>query len=443
MKFSVAVSLLLAVEGVQGFAGVRPYHHGSNRGVAMSFTPTSRTTTTPTRSTTTLYGILDEIESDSYDLLSAKEETDINMNDAYEMLLGELVFSTNDPRVDIMNKFDLATDTQFLSWMENKIEKSTDPDERLALRDLLDMIEDVKTKVEVNRLAEERAAKEAEEKEAKRVADAEAQAEAGRQMSNADILKKASGIDNAGVTDGNSNKSKEKTTFYNQEITPEIRLSYEKLLKQVMPPYKAGETVASVVFNHYDQFDAQFVKVLTERSNNGDTDARALLEALAIEQQKKIAAATEVLKGVLALGDPMKMEGAIVKLAREGKIDEPFLLLLEANATQAKDAGAHGPAQLMEKLRIRAANEKDKQATSKEIRLLRQLLRTDDIKEREKIFEDAFTPKEALLVRKKKRIIIIVFCVFLCIFLFGREKKTTNHSCLFAHSTFFMVCSSS
>ena len=52
-----------------------------------------------------------------------------------------------------------------------------------------------------------------------------------------------------------------------------------------------------------------------------------------------------------------------------------------------------------EKLRKRAMDEKDKQASSKEIRLLRRLLREDDPKEREKIFEDAFTPKDALLVR--------------------------------------------
>jgi hypothetical protein len=46
-------------------------------------------------------------------------------------------------------------------------------------------------------------------------------------------------------------------------------------------------------------------------------------------------------------------------------------------------------------------DEKDKQASSKEIRLLRRLLRTDDAKEREQIFEDAFTPKDALIVSQK------------------------------------------
>ena len=109
-------------------------------------------------------------------------------------------------------------------------------------------------------------------------------------MSKADVLKKAAAIDAAttGTSEAEIQREKKKT-FYEEEITPEIRLSYEKLLKQVMPPYKAGDTTNSVVFTFYDQFDAQFVKVLTERSNNGDSDAKALLEALAQEQQKKIA----------------------------------------------------------------------------------------------------------------------------------------------------------
>ncbi|CAB9505130.1 expressed unknown protein [Seminavis robusta] len=387
MQLSLALSLLLAVPAAQGFSIPTP---------PSKIQPaTTSTFTTSTR----LFGILDEIESDSYNLLSSNEETDVPMNDAYEVFLGDLVFSTNDPRIDIMNNYDLATDPKFMEWLNNKIDNSRDPDERLALRDLFDMIEDVVTKVQVNQLAEERAAADAEQAEEERKQQAEADAEAGRNMSKQDVLKKAAAIDAAqsGVADVNA-ETKVKKTFYEQEITPEIRLSYEKLLKQVMPPYKAGDTVNSIVFTFYDQFDAQFVKVLTERSNNGDADARALLEALAQEQQTRIAVAAEALKGVLSLGEPMRMEGAIVKMAREGKIDEPFLLLLEANAQQAKDAGANGPAQLMDKLRHRAADEKDKQASSKEIRLLRQLLRTDDPKKREEIFEDAFTPKDVLLV---------------------------------------------
>lgn len=150
---------------------------------------------------------------------------------------------------------------------------------------------------------------------------------------------------------------------------------------------------------NYDRFDAQLVKVLNMKvSTEDDQDSVALLEALAEEQSKRIGQATEQLKAVLSLGEPMRMEGLIVKFAREGKIDESFLLLLEANETQARDAGANGPAELMKRLRKRAVEEKDKQASSKEIVLIRKLLRADDANEREAILVDAFTPRDAFLV---------------------------------------------
>lgn len=180
--------------------------------------------------------------------------------------------------------------------------------------------------------------------------------------------------------------------------SPEIRMSYEKVLKTLLPPYKPRETVQSVVKANYEQFDAQLVKVLTERVSNGDADSQAVLDALAVEQQHKVEIATEKLKTVLSAGDPMRMEGVIVKLAKEDKIDEAFLLLLEANADQARAAGAVGPADLMMKLRERAILEKDKQSTSKEIKLLRQLMRTENKEAREKLLEDAFTPRETFLV---------------------------------------------
>jgi len=117
-----------------------------------------------------LYGILDEINSDSYDLMSGgDEESKVDMNNAYEMFLGELVFSTNDPRVDIMNKIELASDPEFLEWLDGKVKKSNDPEERIAIQDLLDMIIDIKTRVEVSAMAEERTKKEAAEAERARI----------------------------------------------------------------------------------------------------------------------------------------------------------------------------------------------------------------------------------------------------------------------------------
>ena len=351
-----------------------------------------------------LFGILDEVMGDDYNLMGSEvvgngdESQNDKMVAAFEMFLGELVFSTNDPRLDIVEKYDQATDPAFMEWMEEKAENSTDTEERLALKDLLNMIKDVKKKQELSQLREEREAQEAAAAEEKRIIEAEAVAEEGRQMSNADLLRKAQEIDSATQATAEDRAENTKKSFHEQEITPEILMSYEDTLKEVLPPYKAGTTPASVVKTNYDRFDAQFVKVLNTKALEGDEGSAALLEALAEEQSKRIAKSTEQLKSVLGMGDPMRMEGLIVKMVREDQVDESFLLLLEANENQAREAGAMGPAELMKRLRMRAAEEKDKQASSKEIALIRKLLRAEDAAEREKMLEDAFTPRESLLV---------------------------------------------
>lgn len=400
-SFSAALAATLAcaaLPSASGFVPAAPVQRACSR------VASSSSRSAPLR------GIMDEVNSDAFDLSSLlktddDEPTTSDMEKAYEMFLGQLVFSSNDPRIDIMENYDLCADPQWLTWLERKIANTRDVEEKMALKDLSDMIVDVKKRVELSKAAEERAAKEAEEAEAGRIAAAEAEMEAGRAMSGADVLKKAARVDTAGVDaivkEQSDDAAAGKKTFYEKDLTPEIRTSYEDMCSKVLPPYKAGDTPASIVFNYYDQFDAQFIKVLNERAMNGDGDSQAVLDALAVEQQKRVAAATENLREVLSKGEPMRMEGAIVKLAKEGKIDEPFLLLLEANADQARAAGAVGPAELMLKLRKRAMAEKDKQSATKEIKLLRQLLREPDSNKREELLTEAFTPKEALIVSMK------------------------------------------
>lgn len=349
-----------------------------------------------------LFGILDEVMGEDYNLMGSEVvgdgEENSEMVAAFEIFLGDLVFSTNDPRLDIVDNYERSTDPEFLQWMEQKADNSKEADERLALKDLLGMIKDVIKKHELTKLREEREAREAAGVEEQRIIDAEVVADEGRQLSNADLLRKAQKIDAASQASVEDRVETVKKSFYEEEITPEILMSYEDTLKDLLPPYKTGTTPVSIVKTNYDRFDAQFVKVLNAKVAEGDEGSAALLEALANEQSKRIANATEQLKSVLAMGDPMRMEGAIIKLCREEKVDESFLLLLEVNENQARDAGAMGPAELMKRLRRRAAEEKDKQASSKEIALIRKLLRADDSNEREKILEDAFTPRENLLV---------------------------------------------
>ena len=394
--FSAALYVVIVVPSTSGFAPVP--HRGGAAARASHVPPPLQ------------MGIMDEVRSGAFDLSSLlsggdgpdDELSTSEMEKAYEMFLGQLVFSSNDPRIDIMDNYDLCADPKWLSWLERKISGTRDVEERSALRDLLDMIVDVKKRTELSRAAEERAAREAEEGERDRIASVEADMERGRSLSGADVLRRAAAVDSAGVNAAlvreNDRTASAKKSFYEKDLTPEVRSSYADMCSRVLPPYRAGDTPSSVVYNNYDQFDAQFIKVLNERAANGDADSQAVLDALAIEQQRRVADATDKLKEVLSKGDPMRMEGAIVKLAREGRIDEPFLLLLEANADQARAAGATGPAELMMKLRRRAMAEKDKQSATKEIKLLRQLLREPDSNKREQLLTDAFTPKESLIV---------------------------------------------
>ena len=366
---------------------------------------------------TTLRGIEDEIMGGAYDLsggssgnaafaggpMSGSKEA------AFEGFLAELVFSPNDPKVDIYESLPRAGDAEFQSWLSLKVDNSVDAEEKAALRNLLETIEEVVRTVELSAQAEERMRKEEEgrKKATAGVVDGAAAAAAAPvvELSSSDVLRRAAVMDTAPIqTSIDADKENQKQAeeerkrqlFVNAPLTPEIRASYDGLLKRIMPPYVKGETMEKVVRENYDYCDAQLLKILGEMKD--DTGAQMVLAAIGDEQSSRMKRATESIREVLALGDVSLMEGRVISLAREGKIDESFLLLLEANALQAEQAGAVGPANVMRKLKARAEEEKDKLSGKLEIRLLRRLLRTSSSEEREELLTDAFTPREKILV---------------------------------------------
>ena len=128
-SFSLALSITLssAVDSSLAFTFI------GGQNTARHVTPSSSSSSTsPSR--TRLFGILDEIEGDSYNLLgnsgdddAEKKQQQRSMSDAYEVFLGELVFSPNDPRVDIVENFDLACDPQFMDWLNKKVDSRRPP----------------------------------------------------------------------------------------------------------------------------------------------------------------------------------------------------------------------------------------------------------------------------------------------------------------------------
>ena len=104
--------------------------------------------------------------------------------------------------------------------------------------------------------------------------------------------------------------------------------------------------------------------------------------------------AAEALKEVLTSPTPVIMEGKIAGFARQGRIDDAMLQLLEANLQQAQQAGEQGKGAVavMSKLQERVKTELD-QKLPPPIALLRRLMRMDDPMAREGLLREKMAPK--------------------------------------------------
>ena len=92
-------------------------------------------------------------------------------------------------------------------------------------------------------------------------------------MSGANVLRKAGKVDQSGMDNNTEDEAKEIIFFYDKVLTGEVRMRNESMAKRVLPPYKPRDTPATIVFKLYSQFDNQFIEILRERVNNGNSDA--------------------------------------------------------------------------------------------------------------------------------------------------------------------------
>jgi SMC interacting uncharacterized protein involved in chromosome segregation len=101
--------------------------------------------------------------------------------------------------VDIVDNYEKASDPNFITWLGGRVEDSTDPEEKMALRSLLSSIEETVRMVELKEMTEKRESEERALAEQKELERREREMEEGRGMSNADVLRKASKVDTAGI----------------------------------------------------------------------------------------------------------------------------------------------------------------------------------------------------------------------------------------------------
>lgn len=193
---AAAVSLLL------GFQRTSAFSLTSSSGPVLFTASPSGTK----QSTSRMWGILDDMLMDDAsngsadDAASAASLSADKGDAAYASLFEELVFSTREMRLDVEERIDACGEEGFLAWLEATKESSPDPEEQAAIDEVLQTIKETQQKVQAQR--EEEAAQEAARLEAqKALEDATAvQAEEAYSpppatMSTAELLKRASEID--------------------------------------------------------------------------------------------------------------------------------------------------------------------------------------------------------------------------------------------------------
>jgi len=189
--------------------------------------------------------------------------------------------------------------------------------------------------------------------------------------------------------------SKIASTFTVQEDKMQ---TFNKVISMFKERLSTGMSIGEAVNNLYDLCDYTFMEILkSEETANGENAPfyTQLLAAISGTMAQKIGTAQERLTKVLSKRTPPAMISEIVAMARRNEIDEPLILLMEANAQQARAAGATQAADVITSL-VKRANEEREKKLPDEQRLLRALIRLDDSEERKGLLYAAFKPSKSL-----------------------------------------------
>lgn len=275
--------------------------------------------------------------------------------DDNEILLAELRYSDPD-RLPALVQGSLAKlDESFYAFLEEKINSSSDIPERETLRLLRDAITDI-MKTLYKEYESSNAASDAAPAASAEVADGSAPA----------IDVSAGGEEIATAT-------------------------YDELIDQLTQ----AKDVHVAVNASYDRVDLRLLERLGERIAAGKGDPAQLVtvrDAINAAMNERMTRAMESVKTVLAAREPTAMRKEVDLLARKGKIDDAFILLLQANLEQAQKAGAEQAVSVM-KIVLDYASAVKEVRLEPEIRLLRSLLRTEDSDARVEMLTEGLKPR--------------------------------------------------
>ncbi len=187
------------------------------------------------------------------------------------------------------------------------------------------------------------------------------------------------------------------------EAFADAQQSYEQLLLAFLGlDYGDAGYVRQVVEANYERCTMEFLDLMGTRLNAPATPAedKAKLTALAGHinaiLQERMSAAAVRLGAVVKAGTLEQMVDKVYELVASDEVDEPFILLLETNVQEAERAGAKPAAEVFRKL-IATAREAIDGKLTPATRLIRRLLRIEDVEKRKDVLNDAFRPKATTL----------------------------------------------
>lgn len=166
---------------------------------------------------------------------------------------------------------------------------------------------------------------------------------------------------------------------------------------------KTNESIKSQISANYAMIDYGFLQRLDDQIAKNDPKTAGRLaevkEAVNSEMATRMQAAAEALRDVLTSQTPVIMEGKIAAFARQGRIDDALLQLLEANLQQAREAGEQGKqaVSVLSKLQERVQKELDTKLPPQQA-LLRRLMRMDDKDARLSLLREKMAPKKGASV---------------------------------------------
>lgn len=322
-----------------------------------------------------------------HSMLDLTPKTDDN-----EIRLADLIFSQQDPRLEVASNPDWYG-PEFCKYVMEKADESDDIEERVALKSLIDMVQTVLKAVEV----------ETERQAAKSAPSIDVVSETETEVLDApgDVIAAARTILEGDRTEA-AEMSNVEPMFMEAGLSGDALKTYEALLGGLVSAAQTGQLTEAVLAS-FDRCDYSLLELAAVRRESSEEPFlyTAVIEAVNALAAQRLELAVVSLTSVLRAGPPVKMFERIDELAARGELDRQLIELLDANRQQAEQAGAAGAdaAKLMTLLANRCRDELDKRIGSEqpEKKLLRALLRCGDDKDaRDTLIRRAFEPKVAI-----------------------------------------------